>query len=107
MSFIFHGIDFSPILHAWLDLNLLVTREHDSNMDISGVRFFLPQEVVDSGLYVGSQSGCLQLLGRVFVVLPVGSSSLVTGITLKPDNIDVSTGTGHRQKTYSLHICSK
>ena len=78
-----------PILHPWLHLHLLVTREHDSYVDISGICFLLPQEVVYSGLDVRSQSGGLQLLGRVFVVLPVSPTGLVTSITFKPNNIQM------------------
>ena len=78
-----------PILHPWLHLHLLVTREHDSYVNIPGICFLLPQEVVDSGLDVRSESGGLQLLGRVFVVLPVGAPSLVTSITFKPNNIQM------------------
>ena len=59
-------------------------------MDVSGISFLLPQEVVDSGLDVRSQSGGLQLLGRVLVVLPVSPGSLVTCITFKPNNIEMS-----------------
>ena len=79
---------FSPILHAWLDLHLLITREHNTNMDIAGVGFFLPQEVVDPGLDVGAKPGGLQLLGCVLVVLPVGPRRLVTGVTFKPDKTE-------------------
>ena len=78
----------SPVLHAWLYLHLLVSREHNTNMYIPGVRFFLPQEVVDPGLDVGAEPGGLQLLGGVLVVLPVGPRGLVAGVTLEPGNIE-------------------
>ena len=47
---------FSPGLHPRLDLDLFITREHDSDVDIPGLGLLLPQEVVDPGLDVGAES---------------------------------------------------
>ena len=74
-----------PLLHSWLDLDLLVSREHDSDVDIARVRLLLPQEVVDSCLDVGTKSRGLQLLSCVLVLFPRRASSLVTPITFEPE----------------------
>ena len=74
-----------PLLHSWLDLDLLVSGEHDPDVDISRVGLLLPQEVVDPCLDVGTKSGGLQLLSSVLVIFPRCAGCFVATITFEPE----------------------
>ena len=61
------------MLHARLDLHLLVPGKDHSDVDIPCVRLLLPEEVIDSCLYIGAQSSGLQPLGGKTILLSVSA----------------------------------
>ena len=72
------------MLHAGLDLHLLVAREDDPDVNIAGVRLLLPQEVVHPRLDVVAEASRLQTLRCEPVLLPRASSCLVATLTFEP-----------------------
>ena len=80
----------SPFLHARLDLDGLVARVDDPDVDLAGVGLLLPQEVVDPGLDVGAEAGDGQALRREAVLSPLRSAPLVAVITGEPGEIKIS-----------------
>ena len=72
------------MLHAGLDLDLLVAGEDDPDVDVARVRLLLPQEVVHPRLDVVAQPSCLQPLCCESVLLPRASSRLVATLTFEP-----------------------
>ena len=73
------------MLHAGLDLHLLVAREDDSDVHVARVRLLLPEEVVHPRLDVVAESSCLQPLRCESVLLPRASSRLVATLTFEPE----------------------
>ena len=72
------------MLHAGLDLHLLVAGEDDPDVDVACVRLLLPQEVVHPRLDVVAQPSRLQPLRCESVLLPRASSRLVATLTFEP-----------------------
>ena len=73
------------MLHAGLDLHLLVAREDDPDVNIAGVRLLLPQEVVHPRLDVVAEPSRLQTLRCEPILLPRASSRLVAALTFEPE----------------------
>ena len=72
------------MLHAGLDLHLLVAREDDPDVNIAGVRLLLPQEVVHPRLDVVAEASRLQPLCCEPVLLSRAPSRLVATLTFEP-----------------------
>ena len=76
------------MLHARLDLHLLVAREDHPDVHVAGVGLFLPQEVVHPGLDVVAQPGGLEPLRCETVLLSRAPSCLVATVALEPGDRD-------------------
>ena len=105
---------FWPVLHAGLDLHLLVAREDDPDVNIAGVRLLLPQEVVHPRLDVVSKPSCLEPLRCEPILLTRASSRLVATLTLEPgkqqwiaDHDEDLINLCEYWETYSRQIFSK
>ena len=72
------------MLHAGLDLHLLVAGEDDPDVNVAGIRLLLPQEVVHPRLDVVAEASRLQTLRCEPVLLPRASSCLVATLTFEP-----------------------
>ena len=77
-----------PVLHARLDLHLLVAREDHPDVHVAGVGLLLPQEVVHPGLDVVAQPGGLEALRCEPVLLPRTPCCLVATVALEPGDRD-------------------
>ena len=90
------------MLHPGLDLDLLVPREDDPNVDVPRVRLLLPQEVVDPRLDVVAEPRGLKPLGREPVFFFRGSRGPVATFTFEPGDkrrlIIYGQGTGGRRQ---------
>ena len=109
------------MLHAGLDLHLLVAGEDDPDVDVAGVRLLLPQEVVHPRLDVVAEASRLQPLRSEPILLPRAPGRLVATLTFEPKRLNyelwiVNTFEPTKQRlgkilrfwwTYSLQICSK
>ena len=72
------------MLHAGLDLDLLVAGEDDPDVDVARVRLLLPQEVVHPRLDVVAQPSGLQTLRCEPVLLSRAPSRLVATLAFEP-----------------------
>ena len=72
------------MLHAGLDLHLLVAGEDDPDVDVAGIRLLLPQEVVHPRLDVVAEASRLQPLCCEPVLLSRAPSRLVATLTFEP-----------------------
>ena len=75
---------FLPVLHAGLDLHLLVAGEDDPDVNVAGIRLLLPQEVVHPRLDVVAEASRLQALRCEPVLLPRASTCFVATLTFEP-----------------------
>ena len=102
------------MLHAGLDLHLLVAREDDSDVHVARVRLLLPEEVVHPRLDVVSKPSCLEPLCCEPILLTRASSRLVATLTLEPgkqqwiaDHDEDLINLCEYWETYSRQIFSK
>ena len=73
-----------PRFHALLDFHRLLAAVNDPDVDLSGVGFLFPQEVIDPVLDIVAEASGRETLGRKAVLLTLRALLLVAVITDEP-----------------------